>query len=65
MERLDTVERLHNLLPAGGVIGTIQNAIKTDNGLSFNGEKQEPFKAFICREDFLLPEEVRNTCIDS
>ncbi len=25
------------------------------------GRKQEPFKTFICREDFSLPEKVKNT----
>ncbi|MFA6944962.1 MAG: D-alanyl-D-alanine carboxypeptidase [Pedobacter sp.] len=34
-EKLGTEERLHNLLPAGGVSGTLRNAYKTDNGQPF------------------------------
>lgn len=34
-EKVVTEERLHNLLPAGGVSGTLRNAYKTDNGKPF------------------------------
>jgi serine-type D-Ala-D-Ala carboxypeptidase/endopeptidase (penicillin-binding protein 4) len=34
-EHVITEERLHNLLPAGGVSGTLRNAYKTDNGQPF------------------------------
>ncbi len=34
-EKLVTEERLHNLLPVGGVSGTLRNAYKTDNGQPF------------------------------
>lgn len=34
-EKLGSEERLHNLLPAGGVSGTLRNAYQTDNGKPF------------------------------
>jgi D-alanyl-D-alanine carboxypeptidase/D-alanyl-D-alanine-endopeptidase (penicillin-binding protein 4) len=34
-DKLVTEERLHNLLPAGGVSGTLRNAYQTDNGQPF------------------------------
>jgi D-alanyl-D-alanine carboxypeptidase/D-alanyl-D-alanine-endopeptidase (penicillin-binding protein 4) len=34
-DKMHNEQRLHNLLPAGGVIGTLKNAYKTDNGVPF------------------------------
>lgn len=34
-EKVGTEQRLHNLLPAGGVSGTLKNAYETDNGQPF------------------------------
>lgn len=34
-EKVGTEERLHNLLPAGGISGTLRNAYETDNGRPF------------------------------
>lgn len=34
-EKVGTEERLHHLLPAGGVSGTLRNAYETDNGQPF------------------------------
>jgi D-alanyl-D-alanine carboxypeptidase/D-alanyl-D-alanine-endopeptidase (penicillin-binding protein 4) len=33
--KIGSEKRLHNLLPTGGVSGTLRNAYKTDNGVPF------------------------------